>query len=92
MKAEFSVNLFHEATLRSLEIWTAGPRESAVARAFFILSAYAETPEPAVESSSNGIIREYDLGLAPRIRDTRTGRETTRVNQVLKGELETLLP
>jgi len=38
----------------------------------------------------SAIIRHYDLGLASRVRDVRSGKSTTRVDRVLKGHLEML--
>ena len=89
IKAEFALSMFHEPTLRSTEFWTQGPKDTALARGVLIVSARVDPVDG--ESANEGIVRQYDLGLAPRIKDTRTGRVTTRVQQVLKGELETLL-
>jgi len=86
--AEWIVSLFHEPTLRSLEVWMAGPREQAEQRAALIL----HTQITAGDSGDrlNTIIRHYDLGLASRVKDARSGRSTTRVDKVLKGHLEVL--
>jgi hypothetical protein len=89
IKADLVVSLFHEPTLRSVEFWTAGPKEEAVARGMLILNACVEAG--AEPSSGDSIIRQYDVGLGPKIKDTRTGRVTTRVNQVMKGNLDGLL-
>lgn len=88
LKADLAVNLFDESILRSVEFWITDPKDSAVARGLLILSAYSAT---GFESHGiNGVIRQYDVGLAPRVKDTRTGRMTTRVHQVLKGDLDML--
>jgi hypothetical protein len=87
--AEFALSVFHEPTLRSADLWTQGPKEAAIARALLILSACVESNGDA--AGGDGVIRQYDLGLAAKIKDTRTGRTTTRVDQVLKGDLETVL-
>jgi len=86
VKAEFAVNLFHAQTLQSLDVWTSGPKETVVSRCLFILGVRANAN--AVMDKEQGVIRQYDLGLAPRVKDTRTGRVTTRVKDVLKGRLE----
>jgi len=39
---------------------------------------------------NNMIIRHYDLGLSSRVKDTRSGKSTTRVDKILKGHLEVL--
>jgi hypothetical protein len=49
-----------------------------------------ESPE-ARQNADAGIIRHYDVGIAPKVKDTRTGRVTTRVKQIFKGDLGPLL-
>jgi hypothetical protein len=89
VRAEYVVNLLHEPTLCSVDFWTHGPKDAAIERGLMILAASVESNgEPA---GSDGIIRQYDLGLAAKIKDTRSGRVTTRVEQVLKGDLKTLM-
>jgi ATP-dependent Clp protease ATP-binding subunit ClpC len=90
-KANFAVSAFHEPSLRSIELWTTGPKETALQRAASILSAQVEAP-PAAATNSERIIRHYDLGLSARIKDSRSGRSTTRIDRVLKGHLESILP
>jgi ATP-dependent Clp protease ATP-binding subunit ClpC len=85
LKAEFAVNLFHQPTLRSLDIWTSGPKETATTRGLLVLAARGDAIADAAEA---GVIRQYDFGLAPKVKDLRTGRVTTKVNQVLKGHLD----
>jgi ATP-dependent Clp protease ATP-binding subunit ClpA len=85
LTADFSVSLRHEPSLRSLELWTAGPKETAITRCLIILAAQLEGSRPSTDET--GVIREYHLGIGARVRDNRTGRETTRVKQVLKGEV-----
>jgi len=88
-KADLGVSLFHELSLRSIEFWTSGPKQEALDRGFLILHAHSENGASDVNKDS--VIRHYDVGLAPKIKDTRTGRTTTRVEQVFKGELGPLL-
>jgi len=89
LTAEFVLNLLHEPTLCAVDLWTQGPKNAAVERGLMILAASAElNSEPA---GSDGIVRQYDLGLAAKIKDTRSGRVTTRVEQVFKGDLNTLM-
>jgi ATP-dependent Clp protease ATP-binding subunit ClpC len=85
-KADLWLALFHEPSLRSLEAWTRGPRAEAEARLQRIL--FAQVQRMAAPAEEVGIIRHYDLGPAPRIRDHRTGRATTRIKPVLDGALE----
>jgi len=86
LKAEFAVNLFHAATLQAIDVWTSGPKETAISRCLVIFGARADSN--AGEGKEQGIIRQYDLGLAPKVKDMRTGRVTTKVKDVLKGQLE----
>ncbi len=89
-KADLKVTLFHETSLRSLELWTAGPRESALERCLALF--HAQVAAPASGGTDRGaIVRHYDLGIAARVKDTRTGRTTHRVDRVFKGHLDTLL-
>jgi protein subunit release factor B len=87
--AEFSVSLLHEQSLRSLELWAAGPKETAITRALTILAAQLQGSHVSIDTT--GVIREYHLGIGAKVIDNRTGRETTRVKQVLKGEVESSL-
>jgi hypothetical protein len=89
IRADFSVSLLHEPSLRSLELRAAGPKETAITRGLMILAAQLEGSQASTDNT--GVIREYHLGIGARVRDNRTGRETTRVKQVLKGEIESLL-
>jgi hypothetical protein len=89
LHADLSVSLFHEPTVRSMEFWTRGPREEALERGLAVLHAVAVDQSRELESV--GIIRQYDVGMAPKVKDMRTGRTTTRVNRVFKGDLDIVL-
>jgi ATP-dependent Clp protease ATP-binding subunit ClpC len=89
-KANLNVSLFHEPSLRSLEIWMIGPKETALERALPILHAQVGSGTAGEQTPISAVIRHYDLGLAPRVKDVRSGRSTTRVDRVLKGQLEIL--
>jgi ATP-dependent Clp protease ATP-binding subunit ClpC len=89
-KADFKVALFHEASLRSIELWACGPREAALERILSVL--YAQIPGiVSGETTRAMVVRHYDLGIAARVKDVRTGRTTHRVDRVLKGHLDALL-
>ena len=90
-KADMSVSLFHEASLRSIEIWTSGPRPQALERSLLILHTCLAGSISAEQSHTGQVIRHYDLGISPRVKDTRSGRTTTRVDRVFKGHLDALL-
>jgi len=86
--ANLAVSLFHAKTLRSLDLWTRGPRNPALATAQRILGALVGAP-PADERGE--IIRRYHFGIGPLVRDLRTGRSTSRVERVFRGEVDFLL-
>ena len=89
-EADLKVALFHEASLRSLELWTCGPREPALERILTLLHAQIAAPD-AGEIARTMVVRHYDLGISARVKDFRTGRTTHRVDRVLKGHLDALL-
>jgi len=75
-----------------LELWMAGSKEPAMEKALSILHAQVSFPNSDEQNDAVKIIRHYDLGLSPRIKDLRSGRTTTQVDRVLKGRLEALRP
>jgi protein subunit release factor A len=89
-KADLKVSLFHEASLRSLEVWTCGPRAPALERTLALLQAQIAAAA-AGHSAQTMIVRHYDLGISARVKDVRTGRTTHRVDRVFKGDLDALL-
>jgi protein subunit release factor A len=89
-KADLKVSLFHEASLRSLELWTSGPREPGLERIMVLFHAQISAPA-AGENVRTLVVRHYDLGISARVKDLRTGRTTHRVDRVLKGHLDALL-
>jgi ATP-dependent Clp protease ATP-binding subunit ClpC len=89
VKAGFALSMFDEQSLRSVEFWTHGPRAAALERGVVVLHAVANA-KPAAGAAET-VIRHYDVGLSPRIKDVRTGRTTTRVEKVFKGELNPFL-
>jgi hypothetical protein len=84
--AEMKVNAFHEKTVRSLQFWAEGSKEQLIEKALTILNAKNQ-----LTVSDGALRRSYDTGLVARVKDLRSGRMTTRVDQVLKGELGPLL-
>jgi hypothetical protein len=90
-KADTNVSLFHEPSLRSIELWTTGPRQAALERSLLILHACVAAHTYGEPGHNDRIIRHYDLGISPRVKDTRSGRSTSRVDRVFKGHLDSLL-
>jgi hypothetical protein len=90
-KADLAVSLFHEASLRSLDLWTTGPREQAIERSLTILRAQVDSATAPTAQRGTEIIRHYDLGIPARVKDVRSGKSTTRVDRILKGHLDVLL-
>jgi protein subunit release factor A len=86
-EAGWQVRLFHAASVRSLETWAGGSRTEALVRAMQIL--HAQVNATGLESVTD-IIRHYELGIGSRIKDSRTGRTTSRISHFFKGHLEVL--
>ncbi|MDB6110754.1 MAG: sigma-54 interaction domain protein [Pedosphaera sp.] len=87
-KADLEIAMFHEPSLRSLKVWTNGPRKQALERMQIIFQSQIAAPQSSGKEAGNGIVRSYDLGISPKVKDLRTGRTTTRVDRVLKGYLD----
>jgi ATP-dependent Clp protease ATP-binding subunit ClpC len=93
-KPTLELSLLHAPSLTSLVAHTAGSRDEALARLLPLLAAVrerAQAPAPAAPTASQ-VVRVYELGSSPRVRDRRTGCDTGHVERVLDGELELLLP
>jgi hypothetical protein len=86
-KADLVVSLFHESSLRSLEVWACGPKRAALEKAQNVLHALIQTADRA-EVSRVDTVRRYELGTGSKIKDFRTGKTTTLVEQVFKGRLD----
>ncbi len=90
-QADLSLSLFHEPSLRSLELWTTGPKSQALENAVLILHTLLAEESMSEPSHTALVVRHYDLGVSPRVKDTRSGRTTTRIDRVFKGFLDVLL-
>jgi ATP-dependent Clp protease ATP-binding subunit ClpC len=88
IKTTLALALFHEPSVRSLELWTNGSKEDALERGASILYAIKHQ---GVDTDSAGIIRQYDLGIGAKIKDNRTGRTTTRIKQFFNGNVGPML-
>lgn len=91
LKTKLTLTMFHEPSLRSMELCMAGSKEEASERAYSILFAQVQAQLKGTANGSSTVVRHYDLGLSARVKDVRTGNSTTRVDRVLKGDLESLL-
>jgi ATP-dependent Clp protease ATP-binding subunit ClpC len=85
LKSELALSVFDGDSVRSVEFWTTGPKNDALERALAILHAQATAGGNL--PSQDSIVRHYDVGISPKVKDTRTGRTTTRLDQVMNGEL-----
>lgn len=83
LKADLALSVFAGEVVRSIEFWTTGPKAEAIERALLVLHAQTiESPQ-----SPDSIVRRYDVGLSQKVKDARTGRTTTRLDEVMKGDL-----
>jgi len=87
-RAKWSVDLFHEESVRSLHGCTDGERPEAVERMQKILFALVNA---VADPGTAKIVRSYHLGIAPRVKDYVTDKSTSRVDQVLKGNMGILM-
>ncbi|MDJ0976254.1 MAG: AAA family ATPase [Planctomycetota bacterium] len=87
-KPDLELSLLHVPTLRSVNVWTTGPKQEAVERLLPLLAARVGATVPAPDDATGPVIRRYRLGSAPSVRDLRTGRLTTRLERVLAGEVD----
>ncbi len=81
------LRLFHRPTKIALRAACDGSREWALERIlplFFASIRQATTPPPVEER----LVRRYQLGPSPRVRDLRTGYATGRLERVLRGDIE----
>lgn len=90
-KPTYQVSLFHEPSLRSFKGLLSGEKEEALGRAQFILFTCLKQVRTTLEEELGTIVRYYDLGIGARIRDVRSGKATTRIDSVLKGNLDSFL-
>jgi ATP-dependent Clp protease ATP-binding subunit ClpC len=90
-KPSFEISLFHQPSLRSMQGIFTGDKEKAIAQAQTIL--YNSIKEGPGEMPDNGeqLVRHYDLGAGAKIKDSRSGKMTSRIDQVLKGQLDLFL-
>jgi protein subunit release factor A len=89
--ADMHVSVFHEASLRSIEVWTKGPKAQALDLVIGLLEAELGNGTDKNRARNTAIIRQYHLGISSRIKDNRSGKTTTRVDRVLKGYLDSLI-
>jgi ATP-dependent Clp protease ATP-binding subunit ClpC len=86
LKSDIAVSVFDEESVRSIEFWTTGPKDKALERGIFMLHAL-RTAGPTT-AAKDTVVRRYDVGMSPKVKDTRTGNTTTRIEQVFNGELD----
>lgn len=89
--AGWQVEAFDATTVRSLEGRFCGTRKVALDGAtalLWSLTGGGRTDGPM--AGPMAVVRQYDLGQGACVRDLRTGRSTTRVAHVFRGQLELL--
>ncbi|MCC7374218.1 MAG: AAA family ATPase [Verrucomicrobiales bacterium] len=88
-KAAWTVSVFDERTVRSLEVVVAGSRDAARDTAASLLWNLTQTTEVSGHAPAQ-VIRRYDLSRGAAARDLRNGRTTTRLAQLFRGQIELL--
>ncbi len=89
-KADLEISLFHQKSMRSVQLWMHGQRAEAVARLQHLLFSQVEFSKENTGEVVSGILRDYQLGSGPKVKDHRSGRSTTRLDWVLEGQIELL--
>jgi hypothetical protein len=89
LKADLALSAFDEQSGRLVEFWTTGPKNEALERALLVLHACATADTSAAAPAT--IVRHYDVGMSPKVKDARAGRTTTRIEEVLNGGLGSFL-
>ena len=92
-KADLALKLFHASSLRSVEFWTSGPRAAALQRGQAILHALVSGHEANDTDSADlrgSIVRRYISGIGPMVKDLRSGRSTSLIERVFRGEIDFL--
>jgi peptide chain release factor 2 len=88
-RPRFEIQLSHAPSLTTLRAWTDRPRAEAVERLWPLLRARVEAADQ--ETTGGRVVRRYTLGPSPLVRDTRSGKNTGRLDQVLDGHLDAFL-
>jgi peptide chain release factor 2 len=90
-RLRLEVQLRHEPSLLTLRAWTDRSRPEALEGLLPLLRARVAAAGTVPPDGRSPVVRRYDLGPAPLVRDTRTGRTTGRIEQVLDGDLDRFL-
>jgi ATP-dependent Clp protease ATP-binding subunit ClpC len=87
-RLNLQVTAFDPKSLRSLDLWMQGPRAEAIARTQRLLFDLVRDHASVSVGKPTSIVRSYDTGSAPRVKDLRSGRSTSRTDLIFKGRLE----
>jgi peptide chain release factor 2 len=93
-RLKHEVRMFHLSTMTALEARLDGSKSEALDRLRPLLLARIEAIRKEAghaESTRMPTIRRYTLGPTTLVRDTRSGRTTGRLDQILQGYLEPFL-
>jgi ATP-dependent Clp protease ATP-binding subunit ClpC len=86
------VQLHHTPTLLGLRAWTDRPRSEALELLGpLLLARVAAAGSEQPVAGRTPVVRRYALGPSPLVRDSRSGRSTGRIDQVLAGNLDAFL-
>lgn len=88
-KAAWQINAFHEPSVQSIDLWFGGEKADTLASAIRFLHVRAHADS---HPSATTIVRRYELGIGSRIKDLRTGRQTTRLTNFFRGQVEIVSP
>jgi ATP-dependent Clp protease ATP-binding subunit ClpC len=79
--------VFDSARASSASVWTSAPRDTALAHARLLLESRGGQPPP----TGDHVVRRYQLGPSPLVKDTRSKSQTGKLHRVLDGEIDEFL-
>jgi ATP-dependent Clp protease ATP-binding subunit ClpC len=91
-RVKSEVRLVHLPSMTALTAWTDAAKKQALERLVPLLMARVEAGRRPAPKEPAAVVRRYDLGNAPLVRDALTGRSTGRLDRVLSGDLDLFLP
>jgi ATP-dependent Clp protease ATP-binding subunit ClpC len=79
--------VFDSARASSAVVWTSASRDTALAHARLLLESRGGQPTP----TGDHVVRRYQLGPSPLVKDTRSKSQTGKLHRVLDGEIDEFL-
>ena len=88
-KPDREITLLHRPSMHAVRAWGRGRRDELVESLLPLLAARVVAGEGG--TAVDGVIRRYEFGASPLVRDRRSGRQTGNLERVFEGELDLVL-